>query len=177
MNYIEEKKAEEYPLGDDDIEKILGKTFIFSYPYLDDVSHLDDIFDSNGRSIMLFLTEDENTGHWICMHKSKDGVHYFDPYGIAPEGEKKWLTPQELEKLDQAHPRLIQLMRESGYPIFYNNYEFQVDKKGINSCGRHCCTRLLFKNLSLEQYKDMIERSGMSPDEFVIKITFDILKK
>jgi hypothetical protein len=171
------KEIKEYALGDDDIETILGKTFIFSYPYLDDVNHIDDVFDKNGRSIMLFLTEDENTGHWISMHKNKEGIHYFDPYGIAPEGEKKWLTNQELEKLDQAHPRLIQLFRESKYPIYYNNYEFQVDKKGINTCGRHCVVRLLFKNLSLEQYKKLIDKSGLSPDDFVIKITYDILKK
>jgi hypothetical protein len=177
MNREEVNEAKEYPLGDDDIEKLLGKTFIFSYPYLDDVAHIDDVFDKKGRSIMLFLTQDENTGHWICMHKNKEGIHYFDPYGIPPEGNKVWLNKEQLEELDQLHPRLIQLFRESGYPIFYNNHEFQIDKKGINTCGRHCVSRLYFKDLSLEQYKDMIDKSGLTPDDFVIKLTYDILKK
>jgi len=170
-------KIQEYALGDDDIEKILGKTFIFSYPYLDDVAHIDDIFDKKGRSIMLFLTEDENTGHWCCMIKKDDGIHYFDPYGLPPEGDKKWLTNQELEKLDQANPKLIKLMRESGYPVYTNNYEFQVDKKGVNTCGKHCCVRLLYKHLNLDQYKNMIDKSGLTPDEFVSKVVFDIIGK
>jgi hypothetical protein len=171
------KQVEEYALSDDDIEKILGKPFIFSYPYLEDVNSIDDVFDSQGRSIMLFLTEDENTGHWVCMIKKQDGIHYFDPYGIKPEGGKKWLSKENLEDLDQDKPVLTQLFRKSGYPIYYNDHKFQSESSGVNTCGRHCCVRLYFKDLSLEEYYDMIKKSGMTPDEFVSNITFQILKK
>jgi hypothetical protein len=171
------KQVEEYALSDEDIEKILGKTFIFSYPYLDDVNSIDDVFDSKGRSIMLFLTENENTGHWCCMIKKNNEIHYFDPYGVKPEGEKKWLSKEKLEELDQEKPVLTKLFRKSGCAIFFNDYCFQKEQKGINSCGRHCATRLLYKDLSLEEYYDMIKESGLTPDEFVSKITFQILKK
>ena len=171
------KQVEEYALDDTDIEKILGKTFIFSYPYLDDVNSIDDIFDSKGRSIMLFLTDNLTTGHWCAMIKNKEGIHYFDPYGIKPEGEKKWLSKEKLEELEQERPVLTKLFRKSGYPIFYNDYKFQQETSKMNTCGRHCCVRLLYKDLSLEEYYDMIKQSGMSPDEFVSKITFQIIKK
>ena len=175
-------KLREYALGDDDMEKILGKDlFIFVYPYLDDVKHIDEVFDEQGRSLMLFLTEDINTGHWICMIKKGDEINYFDPYGNKPDEDLKWLDDRKRDELDQETPKLTKLLKESGYKVFYNTYPFQKDGDNINTCGRWCALRLLYKDKTLKQFYDMIRKYmkeyKLNGDEVVSILTYRILGK
>lgn len=172
------KEVKSYPLGDDDLKNILGSNInILSYPDLENYEHIDDIFDDEGRCIILFLTENEFTGHWLCLHKDEDGIHYFDPYGKSVDATKKWLSRTKLEQLNQDNPLLINLLKGSGEPVYYNSFDFQDDRKDINTCGRHCAVRLLFKDLSLDEYLQMIEESKLKPDSFVSNITYKIIKK
>ena len=109
----------------------------------------------------------------------KDGRHieFFDPYGEAPEEQKEGADPALLDQLGQRQPRLVELLRKSGKPVFYNTYPFQKDKSNINTCGRHCVVRCLYAPYSLEKYKSVIDSSGLSPDDFVSGITYDKLRK
>jgi len=81
-----------YALSNSDIERILGKTKILTYPELGDLRNWEDAFDEQGRSVVLFLTENEQTGHWVGLIRNDKTIEYFDPYGEAPEGDKKWLS-------------------------------------------------------------------------------------
>jgi len=174
------KNIEEYPLGDEDIRKILGNNInIIPYPDLEKYNDVDEIFDNENRVIILFLTTDEYTGHWLCLHKDKhDNIYYFDPYGTGIDKNKKWLSQTKLEELNQCKVSLLRLLKNTANNgVYYNTYDFQEDKKGINTCGRHCCVRLLYKHLDLDDYYDMIKKSKLTPDEFVSNITFNIIKK
>ena len=176
----EEEKDEEileYPLSDSDIKKILPGLNVISYPELNDMTHIDQAFDRDGRCMILYLTEDEHTGHWVCMIKKGNNIEYFDPYGgYKPDGESKWLSKDKLEELDQDYPTLTKLIRDSKYNLRSNPYKFQKDKNDIATCGRHCVSRLYFRKLSLEQYKKQIDDFGTSPDEYVSAFTFRWLK-
>ena len=175
----EEKDDEilEYPLSDSDIKKILPGLNVISYPELNDMSHIDQAFDREGRCMILYLTENEHTGHWVCMIKKGRNVEYFDPYGgYKPDGERKWLSKEKLIELEQDYPTLSKLLSDSKYNVSYNPYKFQKDRNDIATCGRHCVSRLYFKNLTLDQYKKQIDDFGTSPDEYVSAFTFRWLK-
>jgi hypothetical protein len=146
------------------------------YPELEEATKIDDIFDDQGRCIILFLTEDANTGHWICLIKHENHIEYFDPYGgEKPDGERKWLTKAKLEELGQDEPFLTKLLK--GHKVVSNPYQFQSECASVSTCGRHVCTRLLHKQMSLPEYKKMIDNSGMTPDEFVTKFTSQVIHK
>jgi len=169
---------ESYPLSDADIQQILTPdTRIFTYADLHDVDSVDQLFDNEGRAIMLFATESPTVGHWIAMMKRGDTIEYFDPYGLKPEATKKWLTRAELEALGQDQPLLSRLLLGSGYKVYYNSYPFQRKKDDVNTCGRHAVVRLIFKDLDLDDYMDIVRSTGMSPDEFVSATTYALLKK
>jgi len=68
-------------------------------------------------------------------------------------------------------------MRRSGLPIYYNTHGFQEESGDINTCGRHCVARLMFKGKTLEQYKRIIDKSGLCPDDFVSGLTYVGIKK
>lgn len=182
MNKEELDKLRSYPLGDDDLEKILGKDiFIFTYPYLNEVKSIDDVFDDKGRSMMLFLTEDENTGHWIAMIKKGFKIEYFDPYGGKPDCDMKWLDEETKEELGQEHPILTDLLKDSGYKVDYNLFPFQSKANHINTCGRWSAMRLYYKKLSLKQFYDMIKKgcihNNMTSDEYICYLSYQLINK
>lgn len=176
MTTLQEAKA--YPLGDDDINKILEPdTHIFTYPYLKQVKDIDEVFDPYGRAMMLYLTENENTGHWVCLIRRPDEIEFFDPYGEGVDKQLSWNGKGKRIELEQDRPLLSKLLREKGLPVVYNKTKFQKVDDDIATCGRHCVIRLLFKDLSLPKYAEMIAKSGMSPDEFVTRKSYDLLGK
>ena len=171
-------KVKQYPLGDDDIRKLLGDDIaIHTYPQLGDMNSIAEAFDRKGRAIVLFPNASPTMGHWCCMIRKKDGIEFFDPYGEAPEDQKEGLSQSRMEQLDIARPYLTKLLKASGVPVYYNTHQFQQDKSSVATCGRHCAVRLLYAPFSLDKYADTIEKSGLSPDDFVAGVTYDKLRK
>ena len=167
-----------YPLSDSDIRTILGRDIkIITYPQLAQMRDIRQAFDKKGRCIMLYLTESESAGHWVCMLNKKDHIDFFDPYGEPPEAALKTVPDEEKEEYGEGQPYLTQLFKASGKPVYYNTYPFQKDKADVNTCGRHSVVRCLYAPYTLEQYKKCIDESGMSPDNFVSALTAQKLGK
>ena len=172
------KKAKAYALSDADITAILGPTSIFPYPKLEEVSSIDDVFDDHGRAIILFPNVNPTTGHWCCMIRRPKRIEFFDSYGDGPDdGQRDGLTRSRLEALDMDQPLLTELMRQSGLPVYYNKHQFQSDRTDVATCGRHCVVRLLYAPYSLQKYKSIIDKSGLSADDFVTGVVYDKIKK
>jgi hypothetical protein len=170
------KKLEMYSLSNDDLHKILGPVRIITYPDLEKET-LDTLFKEQPYVIILFLTEDENTGHWQCMLKREGGkqLEVFDSFGVKVDGNRKWLSKDRQQALDQTLPNIHNLVK--GFPgeLVYNNVKLQEDSR--NTCGRHIASRILHDHLSIQDYIALIERSGIKPDEFVTLLTYRILHK
>lgn len=169
-----------YSLSDSDMKKVIPTLRIISYPDLLKAQSLDDVLDEKGRLMLLYLTEDQNTGHWVCLLKRKgtDVVEYFDPYGgYGPDGESEWLSADELEEFGQDTKQLSKLIRNSPYKLVVNKTPFQKDKSDNNTCGRHCLCRLYMKHLSLPEYTKLLKNSGVSPDDFVSGFTYNLIGK
>ena len=173
-------EIESYSLSESDIQKMIPTLKIVPYTDLHNAQTIDDVLDEKGRLMLLYLTEDHNTGHWVCLLKYRNSniIEYFDPYGnYKPDGESKWLTPKKLKELGQATKKLTQLLQESPYEVKSNAYPFQKDKLNINTCGRHCTTRLYFKHLRLPEYIKLVESTGLEPDKFVSAFTYNLIGK
>lgn len=173
------KKVHQYPLGDDDIRKMLGNDIkIWNYPQLKKLSNAKELFDEKGRAILLFPSFSPTSGHWTCLINKPDHIEFFDSYGDAPDTEQRGgMSKGRLEQLDVAHPHLTKLLRTSGKPVFYNNHAFQSESPNIANCGRHCVVRLLYAPYSLDKYGGIIKKSGLTADNFVSGLTYDKLRK
>lgn len=172
-------EARDYPLSDADIRKILGRDIkITTYPEMKHMRSIDQLFDRKGRCIILFLTTSPTSGHWLCMIRRPSSIEFFDPYGEPPDdGQKKEISLSMLQQLDEEKPYLTNLLRASGLKVYYNTHDFQKDRADVNTCGRHCVVRLLYAPYSLEKYKSIIDKSGLTPDNFVVGVTYDKLHK
>jgi len=171
------KALESYALTDKDIREALG-TNVFLYPDLYKVQHLDELFDDKGRFVLLYLTKSQNQGHWVAMLKKGNTLEYFDSYGgHLPDTERQWLSQSKLRELNQDHPRFMELVANSGYKLSYNPYAYQDQTKHNNTCGRHVVARLYLHKLREKQYRNLIKRTGLDPDEFAIRVSYALLGK
>ncbi len=167
-----------YTLSDDDIRKLLGGSIrITSYPDLKDASRIDDLFDKHGRAILFIPQQNEQQGHWTCMIKRKGTIEFFDPYGEPPEAQKDTIDDAQLQQMRMKEPLLAEILTDNPYKIVYNKVQLQRLEDDVNTCGRHCVARLLYHKYPIQKYREIIERTGMSPDEFVVKLTYDELGK
>lgn len=174
------KKIKEYSLSNDDINAILEPdTKILTYPEFGNMTHIDQAFDQLGRCIFLFLTEGPNVGHWITMFKRPNmkSIEYFDSYGGKPEAQRDWLSEEELEQLGEGEQYLWNLLKSSGYRVFYNTHAYQSNKKDINTCGRWAVARLICKDIDNKAFYNLVKSSKMPPDDWVALFTYDILGK
>lgn len=172
-----------YALSNDDINTILEPdTKIFTYPEFASMTSIDEAFDKLGRCVFLFLTTSSTSGHWVCMFKRKDMIEYFSSYGDKPEAERNWLSQEQLDDLGQDEPYLMNLLKQSRCRVFYSTHEYQSDRQDINSCGRWCVARLICKDISNQQFYNLVkeqmkERGLTKPDDWVALFTYEMLGK
>jgi hypothetical protein len=79
--------------------------------------------------------------------------------------------------MGESEPFLTDLLRKKGMPVIYNTHAFQKMKNSVATCGRHCVVRCLYSGKSIEDYAATIQKSGLSPDEFVAGVTFKAIRK
>ena len=177
-------ESKKYPLSNTDIQSLLdGETNIFTYPMLESIDHIDEIFDPKGRAIMLFLTDGENSGHWISLIKRGNIIEIYDPYGHSPAEWKTKLGGAMTDMRDwkQDRPLLQQKIKEAGYRMKVNKKQVQPVSKNIATCGRHSVMRLLFHQYPLEEYNAIIKKiqteTGISPDDLATGLTAESLGK
>lgn len=171
-----EKRAEAYSLGDNDIRKLLGGDCkITTYTDLNNVSHINEIFDRKGRAVVFFPQESASVGHWIGLIKDGRHIEFFDSYGNYPDKQKPDIDTQKELQIDQ--PLLTKLLEDSGCRVIYNKVALQKTKDDVQSCGRHVCVRLLYSKYPIAKYRAMIKRTGLTPDEFVVRETMQVLGK
>jgi len=173
-----EKQAEGYPLSDEDIRRLLGGNIeITSYSKLAGVQNINELFDARGRAIIFYPQQSENSGHWTAMIRDGRQIEFFDPYGEPPDAQKDGLSKSQLEKLRMNHPDLTRLLENSGCRVIFNKIQLQKLANDVQTCGRHCVCRLLYYKMPIQRYRQMIHKSGMTPDEFVVDKTYDNLGK
>jgi len=171
------KKYEDIALTNYEIDRILeGKTKILTYTNLPRFNNINQLLEPFKNFILLYLTK-PNYGHWVCVLKHPDRIEFFDPYGgnNIPDNELDMIDHNVKKITNQDYPYLSKLLYDSGYPIEYNNYQFQEHANDINTCGRHCIVRVLFKHLLLDEYYDhmnqLCKKYNMNYDELVTYIT------
>jgi hypothetical protein len=183
MNQEKINELISYPISNIDLQNFLkktsgNKTNIITYPNLAQVNDIDDIFDKLGRCVLFFYIS-ENFGHWCCLKKVGNVITFFDPYGIKYDGEKKWISKQNLIKLHEDKPLLTTLLnnsRKKGYKIHYNNYDFQDDNNHNATCGKWTSVYLENYLMNDDQFKkhvqNLMKKYNTNSDDVAICLYF-----
>lgn len=165
------KKLMSKSLSNYDILKIIqNKANLITYPDIHKYKSLDELLGKHKACIILYETK-PLYGHWCCIFKlSNDCVEFFDPYGLFPDTEKKFINKDYQKLSNQYKPYLKALMLESPYILTYNHFPFQEKKVGVNSCGRWCAIRLLFRHLALDDFIKIFGKKRHNKHDFYITL-------
>jgi len=152
------------PIADTDILKVID-TNVLRYSKLKNVNNIDDIL-KNDSVVILIENDKSDVGHWVCIVKRNNTLSFFDSYGRPPDPDMY---------LDGAHtyPYLSKLLLDSPYELEYSEYDYQ--KSGVSTCGRHVIVRIIMKDKSLEDYHKFMT-SFKNDDALVSTITMMIKK-
>jgi hypothetical protein len=166
----------DYALSDADMRLLLpGVPISIYYPDVVQATDIQQLLGRDGRGVVLFLTESLTVGHWTGLLRKNTSIEFFDPYGLPPDSQRSWLTAAQKVRLHERLPALKTLLYSSPYTITYNPFHYQTKSTSDNTCGRHTAVRLRHAKLSESQYSDMIHRSGLTADEFVLRETQRVL--
>lgn len=175
-------EIKKYPLSNFDIQEVLNNvshpnTNIINYEELNNIYHIDEIFDNLGRCIILIPTESLNSGHWVALIKKNNEIEFFDPYGKTLKQQEKNLN----SNIDIDEDIIIKLCKRDGYKLSYSNKKNQPYSSNIATCGRHSVMRVILYKLSNDEYNKMMEKLSklynVSSDDIVSIFTTEILKK
>ena len=133
------------------------------------------MFDGSGAVALLFLTESQNSGHWLAVLDHRTNYEVFDSFGVAIDGNRKWLDRDTLEDFDQTAPLLSRLLSKGEKPVTHNTVKLQQDSN--DTCGRWICARIMNANMPLDKFVHMMKNSGSSPDDAVTRMTARALGK
>ncbi len=175
-------KYKNNPLSNYDIlELVQNKCNILTYSEIHKLKSIDELLDPYDACIILFEAE-PSYGHWCALIKinNKD-VEFFNPYGGYPDDSLKIIDKKFRKQSKQDKPYLSLLLLKSPYDLSYNEYKFQKSGSSIQTCGRHCVLRVIFKNLDLKQYREFMNELSnilhMDYDNIVTLLTMYIHDK
>lgn len=168
---------EEQSVNSDDIKKLLkGQVRILTNRDLNRFNSIEDALGKYGAIAHLYLTNPKY-GHWtaIFKRKNKSGktiIEFFDPYSLPVDSELDYIGDGIREETNTVFPKLSELLYKSPHPIEYNDHKFQKFGHHISTCGRWVIARLLFRDLTLEEfYKLFKPTEDIDSDKLVTAFT------
>ena len=141
---------------------------IIIYTELNKIFNINELFRDTNKIIILYLLENNHSGHWVCLFKGKNcDFEFFDSYGMAEDGELKLLSPIKRRQFNEEKNRLTLLLDK--YYVIYNNIQYQAEK--TQTCGMFVSHRLANSFLDCYQYynfmKSLCKKYKYTPDEIV----------
>lgn len=172
----DEKKLMNMALSEDQLLRALsGHVKIISYSDLKNYRTLESLLKPYNKVIILFAITSPLNGHWTCLHKRTSGeVIFTDSYGLEPMDENHYVPASIVKYVsEQFRPYIYQLFSNYRHPIHYSQYRLQSPNTSV--CGRYCIVRLLYPELSEDQFSKVLRDSVVHPDIVVTLLTKDII--
>jgi len=166
-------KAEEIELSGADIVKITdNKALPIAYHNLEKINTLDELFDKSNVIMLLYELREINEGHWVVLMKiDNNTVEFFDPFGLEPDQELKFSPLFHRLHKGNVIPHLTFLLQNSNYDLIVNKCKLQANLGTVNTCGRHCCCRVKFRDLTLDEYCKLFKKNKYNADFMVTTLT------
>ena len=82
------------------------------------------------------------------------------------------INSKYLQSSGQINNYVIKLLQDTNKKVIYNEKPLQQKKVNISTCGRHCITRIILKNIPLQKYQKLLLTYGiLFSDMFVTYFT------
>ena len=163
----------QYPLNGLEMAILCPDAKMVKYTDLYNYTNVKELFGEYKKIVILYLIQNNASGHWTCLFKNKDGINFFDSYGVPMDYEFQILTPAKRQQLHEEQDYLQELL--ANVKVIFNNITYQ--KQGTATCGCFVAHRLYHSRLTNKEYFTGFVRSGKEPDILVSDWCFDKLQK
>ena len=152
------------------------------YEEISDTNNIRQFLDENPLFVLYYpnLVEGATmSGHYtaVIFNKSKNTLYFWDSYGQLPDTHIPVvggvIDPQ---KLYDRSSLLIDHVLDAGINVDYSNQKNQLISNNSATCGRWCVLRLLFHNLTNDQFNSQLKKAfkkyggGLDNDELITLI-------
>ena len=96
-------------------------------------------------------------GHYVCMCRDNRNkiYYYFDPVGSKPDATKLEAEDGLYHPYESLAQSLLTRLQSSDWQLDFSNHHLQP-KGNSDSCGYWCILRLIFANLSGDQFAHQV---------------------
>ena len=166
------------PLDDKELRAVLGKhAKIVPYHKLSEYSSIDELLPKPKDAVVLLYENRPMDGHWVAITKNNGEISFFDPYGEVIDKQLKYSKYSKQRVQGEGDTSLHNLLSTSKLPVYFNDYKYQRDGRGVNTCGRHVVNFIRYnlnEGLDLEDYNEMMmktqKETGLPFDELIAQI-------
>jgi hypothetical protein len=180
-------KAEEISLSDGDLRTLTdGKCRVMLYSDLMNFDNIDAVLNPHGAVILLYQTNDRLYGHFVCLFRDatqKNRLIFYDSYGRKMDEQLEY-SIYNIRNMGGLVPHLSDLIHKSNYSVTSNTKRMQKNNKDDNTCGRYAALRIIFRELSNDQFNYMLASNKHYDADYAVTILtlyhqnfIDILKK
>ena len=163
-----------------DLFKIFGnKANCMTYKQLAEVKDIDKLVTQKKPYLFLLYEYEPGYGHWTSVIKQGAGLEFFDSYGTQPDEMLKDLPRKVRSNYGMEYPALADLLHKSKKKIMYNNHQFQMPVKGVNTCGKWCAIRAHLNNLKIDEFAELFgsnHKQKIIPDAVVARVYPEFVK-
>jgi hypothetical protein len=154
------KNLKKYSLsGSDILECLNNQTLILTYNMLMKYNDIDEILKPFNNFVLLYKSSDDY-GHFTCIMRYNNNLEFFCPYGIPLDEQQNYINNNINEKYYQNTYKLSKLFLDSPYDIIINKKKLQKMNLNNACCGRYVVLRLLFNNLNLQSFLELMKKEG-----------------
>ena len=166
------------PLDDKELRAVLGRDAkIVPYHDLSNYQTIDQLLPKPKDAAVLLYENRPMDGHWVCLTKNNGEISFFDPYGEVIDKQLQYSKHSAQRVQGEGDTSLKNLLATSKLPVYFNDYKYQRDGGGVNTCGRHCANFIRYnqrEGLDLEDYNEMMmktqKETGLPYDELIAKM-------
>ena len=116
-------------------------------------------------------------GHWVGLLRTPEGIEHFDPYGLRPDAELKWVPKKYRAAFQADAPHMLRLLSrfdQAGVPVNFSEFRLQGRRPNIATCGRWVALRCRNRHMTAEQFAQAVREtakvSRISPDELTVRM-------
>ena len=166
------------PLDDKELRAVIGKhAKIVPYHELSKYQTIDQLLPLKKDAVVLLYENRPMDGHWTSLTKNNGEISFFDPYGEVIDKQLKYSNYSKDRVQGEGDMSLRNLLSTSKLPVYFNDYKYQRDGTGVNTCGRHVANFIKYnldKGLDLEDYNELMmktqKETGLPYDELIAKM-------
>jgi hypothetical protein len=120
------------------------KNNVIKYSELANYKSIEELLPKDRSYKIILIEENYNSGHWTALLRYGDTIEWFDSYGLAPDGELKFINAVKKRLLGEGRKTLTELLSKvKDKKVVYNKAKLQKLSNQSATCGRWVILRIL----------------------------------